>query len=742
MCSYVPLMCRCRSLHQSVLVFLLVPPGSSIFILLHVFAMTCVNVHFSANKCSICVLGSVLVWQSPSCLGAMPKADTRRAIARFKATIGQEVRQEAKDKVAAVLGDFGGLSKSKRAKFTNEVDKIVMKEVRLRWKDCSNKDAFFQAPDEVSHTDGRDWCGGVRTFTVVHRQRVLDDLRDESEAYKDMSAHALRAKVEKQCRREFMELPLTEKFVYDAAPDVGDISVGEGGRYNVKGEGGRFRSSKAILDDYFAAALGCREIDAVQQCEAGGSDCGCEACPAGDSDLDCLAGLSDEDSLVTPAKNGRGRKRKGEEQTFVDLAGSGGGRRVLKQRTSDLRSALREAVGPNGVVDDYVPALRAAMGQDEWSAFSKAVAEDYEKSTWKESPWMAWKSVGQHLCQVLEAAATTRWRWPVVAIAAAFKAAGWKTHKEVTKNFNVCISKRAWKSAGSGGILNPKAAINNGRSGWRKFSPDQLREILDAHSTDSCRFGLRRGCVGEDAVYEVKSLTSKPAGIYRAETGLAAAIQEQTLRRNIKTDHEAYRVTQRKLDCCEKCLSWDTRVERMARRTLVEIEEKMEAVMPGYWDQWCTSSKKLSSSKLEINYDVVKKVDTYIDKHKSWDGRGRKRGPGSGGWRADVKEAEVWAHGRLAAQWDLVEGDVGGEKTSMLDVMQWYGWHFTCRDVQKREYKKACNATPPGYMGVHIDFGQTRTLPVGPKEGGRWWYGLHFAISFDFVFNLLVFCLQ
>ena len=43
-------------------------------------------------------------------------------------------------------------------------------------------------------------------------------------------------------------------------------------------------------------------------------------------------------------------------------------------------------------------------------------------------------------------------------------------------------------------------------------------------------------------------------------------------------------------------------------------------------------------------------------------------------------------------------------------------------DNQKAVYKQACAHPPDGFLGIHADFGQSRTLPMGPQEGGRWWY--------------------
>ena len=58
----------------------------------------------------------------------------------------------------------------------------------------------------------------------------------------------------------------------------------------------------------------------------------------------------------------------------------------------------------------------------------------------------------------------------------------------------------------------------------------------------------------------------------------------------------------------------------------------------------------------------------------------------------------------------------------MVQVSEWYGWHFACRDRQKAAYRNVCLHALRGYLGIHVDFGQSRTLPIGPKEGGRWWY--------------------
>ena len=177
---------------------------------------------------------------------------------------------------------------------------------------------------------------------------------------------------------------------------------------------------------------------------------------------------------------------------------------------------------------------------------------------------------------------------------------------------------------------------------------DVVKAILENHSTDTCRTGIRSGPADEKEVFEVKSLTSKPAAIYNTELSEEKTIGAETWRRYVKERSE-YRATGRKLDCCEKCLSWDTRVERMIRATLVEIEQELVGLMSDYFEQRKLQNELPSSPRFKLLASKLQELSKYLDGHSKWDKR-RSRpkeawlGDTKPRWQGKLHDAEVYAH--------------------------------------------------------------------------------------------------
>ena len=63
-----------------------------------------------------------------------------------------------------------------------------------------------------------------------------------------------------------------------------------------------------------------------------------------------------------------------------------------------------------------------------------------------------------------------------------------------------------------------------------------------------------------------------------------------------------------------------------------------------------------------------------------------------------------------------------GSGSGLLDILKMHQLHFTYRD-SFQDLREAC-ADKPGESTLyyHMDFLQHRTLPIGPEEGGEWWY--------------------
>ena len=55
-------------------------------------------------------------------------------------------------------------------------------------------------------------------------------------------------------------------------------------------------------------------------------------------------------------------------------------------------------------------------------------------------------------------------------------------------------------------------------------------------------------------------------------------------------------------------------------------------------------------------------------------------------------------------------------------VVEWWHTHFTVRDNQDEHLKKQLQEPPRHVLNFWTDYGQSRTLPLGPVKTSAWWY--------------------
>ena len=171
----------------------------------------------------------------------------------------------------------------------------------------------------------------------------------------------------------------------------------------------------------------------------------------------------------------------------------------------------------------------------------------------------------------------------------------------------------------------------------------------------------------------------------------------------------------RKLDCCDVCLAWDRSIEPLTRSSIARMSAVLKEAREDYWERWRTqelpSMQRGHRSTPCVTF--VTKIIRYVETHKDWDGRGE--------WRSAqlfrVHETEAKVLHQLKRNWAQMK-----EKASLLKVVTSFGWHFTCRDRQRAQYAEDVSHPQPGTTYIHLDFAMNRTLPLGDREGGRWWY--------------------
>ena len=61
-------------------------------------------------------------------------------------------------------------------------------------------------------------------------------------------------------------------------------------------------------------------------------------------------------------------------------------------------------------------------------------------------------------------------------------------------------------------------------------------------------------------------------------------------------------------------------------------------------------------------------------------------------------------------------------KVGLLDVLGMHQWHFTLRDAYQDERDRLEETPEEQTIYYQMDFLEHKTLPLGPDEGGQWWY--------------------
>ena len=90
-----------------------------------------------------------------------------------------------------------------------------------------------------------------------------------------------------------------------------------------------------------------------------------------------------------------------------------------------------------------------------------------------------------------------------------------------------------------------------------------------------------------------------------------------------------------------------------------------------------------------------------------------------------LRKSETDALCKLRVNWDRFEQRVG-----VLQVVEKYSWHFTCRDVQLNGLRQELLNPTAHQRNILLDFAQAPTLPIGPKQASQWWYAnARFSVS-------------
>ena len=256
---------------------------------------------------------------------------------------------------------------------------------------------------------------------------------------------------------------------------------------------------------------------------------------------------------------------------------------------------------------------------------------------------------------------------------------------------------------------------DNGRLGYRKCAPQLLDEILTLNTVDTCQtlVGHGRGKQQEDGqdVITRRTLTDTSRQVFFASCK-ELGISVPTWYRNLKNDHKDVGRGKAKLDDCEDCLHWDRSLEPMIKSYLVECKRNLEDKLPGYWKRWDAENNQKEVNK-SVTVPFIEAMLRYIAEHVS----SNEREDLSQKHRLILHECEAAVLHSFRSTWPRVDQAIG-----LVDIVKHNHWHFTCRDAARTAYRQEMYSPIAGQRNFLIDFSQSPTLPVGPRQAGTWWF--------------------
>ena len=155
----------------------------------------------------------------------------------------------------------------------------------------------------------------------------------------------------------------------------------------------------------------------------------------------------------------------------------------------------------------------------------------------------------------------------------------------------------------------------------------------------------------------------------------------------------------------------------MARGWLVRSISKLDEVWPGY----CDSFRK----DLPINFTTHERSNISVAVFKSFKESILAR---RSILKRDANHTVDQCHdarkevNRICHELNTEWPGAKGVKVGLLDILSMHQLHFTHRDAYQDVREQAGDAPKPGTIYYQMDFLEHRTLPVGPDEGGEWWY--------------------
>ena len=389
-------------------------------------------------------------------------------------------------------------------------------------------------------------------------------------------------------------------------------------------------------------------------------------------------------------------------------------------RRSCLRTAIDTAAGcENEDVRAHIVWETLTKGERS-QLRARALAEECDVTE------SSFADLGRKLVELLIAASTSRFAYPVILLCYAIQSLGWTSIRAARNAFDSHLSARAWKKVRLMAWMPHYvyAKANNGRLGFRKCPREQFATVAEQHTSDTCKpiVGHGRGKRGhpDDEPITGRAWNDTPAQVHLHNVKDLGGIARTTFYRNWKQDHPHISHGKQVLDACEDCHHWDKSTSSLVRESLKQFKTTLEESYPGYWDKFTKDVlPAVPVDKRGLSSPVLpEKMFDYVCGHSTWDRRGAELALNA---QMKLHELETWVKNNLSRKWDRIGGDHVPE-IGLITVVKMNAWHFTVRDYQRDGFRGATLRPKPGKRYYLCDFAQSPTLPLGPKQGGTWWF--------------------
>ena len=417
-------------------------------------------------------------------------------------------------------------------------------------------------------------------------------------------------------------------------------------------------------------------------------------------------------------------KQQGKRTTGIAFGALAQNMGAQRRRISNLKRAISEAGSGN-----EVQAIIAALTKEQQIELLAALQKKHP-----EKDELSWKRLGRRLVDLLAASAHRKFVFPYQVLSHALRSIGFGCRRRVRESMQILVPRRIWKESRQEEILPhfmPTKA-DNGRLGYRQCAPEAFRAVLDENCTESSAPMSAKSRPITDKSKDVvfrKSLTDSGRQVFLNFCS-SLGISLPTWYRNKKSDHPDVRGGKAKLDTCEDCTHWDNSIEPCIHDALKAIKSDLASMSSDYWKKWDDEIMPTLNAQAEkqiskrVTYEFVQAMARYVRSHKSWDRREAVLGSRKA---AQLHQRETNALCTLTIKWGRFED---GHRVGILQVVEHYCWHFTCRDSQTGALRRELLQPAPGRRNILLDFAQSPTLPVGPKQSSRWWFApSRFSVS-------------